>query len=482
MKKLLFAVLIITTALTGCGKKKSINEFEFEYVDEEPSAVSTDNNSQIAADGTIDSIVVSRYAKEDTLEITSEGSEPYNIEISYNIPSLRDSSEAADAINKEIQEKSMASIELAEAILDGSAEEVREPDYVGINYEAYLNGDIVSIIIELKSGYIDWTDYIVYNYNISTHEAVNNDEILEYAGVSKDEFISNAKKTFGKISLDCMDGFLTADEANADETAAVEETAETENEAVEVEAEVEAADDSEAEAAGNNDNGQYGIIADLIYAYSDTVNAKNITKDMPMYLDDEGKICAVCLVSVPAGAGHYYYTERVENISNDALFSKFTEYAQKCEVDDFEKRCMGLYEAEGLSGSIVKKISLSNMKSEDIYIGFDSDDVTVFTMQFNGVDYSDVYLGTIKLAGIDENGVAYEYELTEKNGEALATEAAEGEEDVELCHSGKFYLNSYNYYDAKADDYIDGATYKFIDGEDMLVSDGYNVDLRKSFG
>ena len=457
MKKLLLAALIITVALTGCGKKKDVNEFEFKYVEDDSSTpVSTESKPQAVAGGTIDAYVSSRYAKEEKLEITSEGSEPYSIEVSYNIPKLNDNSEAADAINKEIQEKSMASIELAEAILDGSAEEVREPDYVGINYEAYLNGDIVSIIIELKSGYIDWTDYNVYNYNISTHEAVNNDEILEYAGVSKDEFISNAKKTFGKISLDCMDGFLTADEANAD--------------------------DSEAEVEENNDNGQYGIIADLIYAYSDTVNAKNITKDMPMYLDDEGKICAVCLVSVPAGAGHYYYTERVENISNDALFSKFTEYAQKCEIDDFEKRCMGLYETEGLSGSIVKKISLSNMRSEDVYIGFDSDDVTVFTMQFNGVDYSDVYLGTIKLVSIDENGVAYEYELTEKNGEALATEATEGEEEAELCHSGKFYLNSYNYYDEKADDYIDGATYKFIDGEDMLVSDGYNVDLRKSFG
>ncbi|MDO4189278.1 MAG: hypothetical protein Q4D29_09845 [Lachnospiraceae bacterium] len=462
MKRLLVVFLVMTVALVGCGKKNEEQEFVFKYVDEGPSEdtdlVSTDNNSVVQGDS--DSYVVSRYTKEGTIEISYDetGADAYSVEYSYDIPKINDNSDVANAINEEIYDMAKSSVEHVESILDGSAEEVYEPSFCGISYESYINEDILSIIVEYDASYSEWVEYKVYNYNLSTHEKVENKDLLEIASISKADFLSKAKKTFGALALIDLDDYInsTADGAQVSEDGEAVEESDVDSDII------------------LTDEDKYRVIADFIECYSSTVGGKNINTDMPLYFDGDGNLCAVGLVSVPAGAGHYYHAAKLEDVNNSAMFKKYSEYVEKYYFDGFEKDCMGIFETEGFSASIVRKISLSNMSSEEVYLGFDSENTSVFTMQFYGADYSNVYTGTIKFDSIDENGIAYAYELTEKNGELL-----EGEEEP---HSGKFYFNSYDYYDEKKEESILGATYTFIDGEDMLASDGYNVDFRKTFG
>ena len=451
MKKLLFIMLAATLAFTGCKKKSDEFEFEFEYEDDyisEDSDNEWTDGAMSEANRSIESLVKSRYSKEGSYDISYEETDSYTAEFSYNIPMINDDSDAANTINSAIFEDAKKSIDLVESILDGSAEEIYEPEYINIDYNAYLNGNVVSIVVKSESAYSDWVEYGVYNYNIDTHEEAKNAELFELAQVSKDDFVKMAKKTFGALALPDLDDFFEAE--------AFEET--------------EATNDAE-----NPDEWKYTILADYISDYVQTVSDKNINADIPAYLDEDGNICSVNLVYVPAGAGQYYHDAKLEDKNNDAMIKKYCEYVEKYHFDGFEKESLKLYETEGLQGSIVRKISLSNMSSEDVYIGFDDSDASIFTMQFYGSDYSNVYTGTIAFSGIDENGILYEYELNEKNGEALGS-------DEEPVHSGSFYLNAYSYYEQDIDDYVSGAIYKFKDGDDMLASDGYNVDLHKAFG
>lgn len=453
MKKSLLVLLILIFALTGCGKKEGEQEFVFKYVEDDTSDVATTTDTEqetVAEIGGIGDIVDAQYSNSGTIDIPYDENNKDTVEFSFNIPRIKDSSDAAKKINAEIYDKAKGSIELVESILDGTAEEVYEPSYVAIDYDAYMNGDIISIVIRSDVGSIEWRDYDVYNYNVTTHELANNDEIFETAGTNKDEFIANAKKTFGAIALPDIEQYFDDD---ADDNA-------------------EDSEQSEEEIPAED---RYRIIADFMSSYAQTVSERNINKDMPVYIDGEGKIGAVCLVSVPAGAGQYYHAERVEDKSNNEIIKKYCEYVEKYHYEGFEKDCLALYAQEGLSGSIVRKITVSKMSSEEVYIGFDSEDVSVFTMQFYGSDYSDVYLGTLAFDGLDENGILFSYELTEKNGEKL-----EGEEVQPI--SGRFYLNAYSYYDEKEEDMISGAIYKFMDGEDMLASDGHNVIFTKTYG
>ena len=191
---------------------------------------------------------------------------------------------------------------------------------------------------------------------------------------------------------------------------------------------------------------------------------------MPVYLDGNGELNAVALVMVPAGAGQYYHVAKIEEKSNDEMIKKYCEYADMFNYDGFEKQLLALYELEGYSGSIIRKITVSNMRSEEVYLGFDDNDTSLFLMQFSGDDFADAYVGKLEFESFDENGIIFTYVLDTKN------------DAPEEKHTGRFYLNPYSVWDENEETYISGVVYKHIDGEDMLGSNGAAVDLRKSFG
>ena len=122
------------------------------------------------------------------------------------------------------------------------------------------------------------------------------------------------------------------------------------------------------------------------------------------------------------------------------------------------------------------------MRSEDVYLGFDDNDTSLFLMQFSGDDFADAYVGKLEFDSFDENGIIFKYVLDSKNGEPLDESHEEAENETEQIYSGRFYLNPYSVWDENEETYISGVVYKHIDGEDMLGSNGAAVDLKKSFG
>ena len=491
---LLTALLLLAVTLCGCKKEENLNEFEFEYVDEGPATNASENkpedtmaDAQATTDnvtiGSLDSYIGSQYQKTETLPFGFEIDEQYETEVSLDVPEIKDNSDAAKEINSEIYAMAKDSIEQVEAIINGTATEIYEPPYVRISYEAYLNDEILSIIVKYETSYSDWTDYGVYNYNVVTKEKAENEAILEKAGISEEQFVNMAKQSFGEIALPDIDDFVNGDTDNTagllDEPDTGESEAEEANEASEVNDNEEIVDLDEL----YGENWRASIVADYIRDYVETVNSKIINKDMPMFLDGNGELNAVSLVMVPAGAGQYYHVAKIEEKSNDEMIKKYCEYAEQLDYDEFEKQLLSLYDLEGYSGSIIRKITVSNMRSEDVYLGFDSNDTSVFTMQFSGDDFADSYLGKLEFESFDENGIIFNYVLDTKNDEALIDESSEEEvSDAEKIHTGRFYLNPYFVWDETEELYISGAIYKSIDGEDMLGANGSAVDFRKSFG
>ena len=496
MKKyryLLVVLVLIIASLSGCKKDEDLNEFEFEYVDEGPATNASENKSEETKTetqnitdnvtiGSLDSYIGSQYQKTETLTFGFEVDEQYESEVSLDVPEIKDNSDAAKEINSEIYAMAKDSIEQVEDIINGTATEIYEPPYVRISYEAYLNDEILSIIVKYETSYSDWTDYGVYNYNVATKEKADNKALLEKAGISEEQFVKMAKQSFGEIALPDIDDFVNG---NTNNTAGLSDEPDDSDseEASDEETEVtDYTEDADSEVL-YDENWRAGIVADYICDYVETVSDKNINADMPVYLDGNGELNAVALVMVPAGAGQYYHVAKIEEKSNDAMIKKYCEYADMFNYDGFEKQLLQLFDMEGYSGSIIRKITVSNMRSEDVYLGFDSNDTSVFTMQFLGDDFADSYLGKLEFESFDENGIIFNYVLDTKNDEALIDESSEEEvSDAEKIHTGRFYLNPYFVWDETEELYISGVIYKHIDGEDMLGSNGTAVDLRKSFG
>ena len=496
MKKyryLLVVLVLIIASLSGCKKDEDLNEFEFEYVDEGPATNASENKSEETKTetqnitdnvtiGSLDSYIGSQYQKTETLTFGFEVDEQYESEVSLDVPEIKDNSDAAKEINSEIYAMAKDSIEQVEDIINGTATEIYEPPYVRISYEAYLNDEILSIIVKYETSYSDWTDYGVYNYNVATKEKADNKALLEKAEISEEQFVKMAKQSFGEIALPDIDDFVNG---NTNNTAGLSDEPDDSDseEASDEETEVtDYTEDADSEVL-YDENWRAGIVADYICDYVETVSDKNINADMPVYLDGNGELNAVALVMVPAGAGQYYHVAKIEEKSNDAMIKKYCDYAEQIDYDGFEKQLLQLFDMEGYSGSIIRKITVSNMRSEDVYLGFDSNDTSVFTMQFLGDDFADSYLGKLEFESFDENGIIFNYVLDTKNDEALIDESSEEEvSDAEKIHTGRFYLNPYFVWDETEELYISGVIYKHIDGEDMLGSNGTAVDLRKSFG
>ena len=218
------------------------------------------------------------------------------------------------------------SINQIEALINGTAEENYEPSYSMISYEAYLNGEILSIIVKYNASYYDWTDYAVFNYDVVNKQLVDNASILEAAGVSKEQFIKMAKQSFGEIALPDIEDFVNGDTNNTSGLIDEQELSEDESE------------DNADEEELFNEEWRGSIVADYIRDYVETVSDKNINADIPVYLDGNGELNAVALVMVPAGAGQYYHVAKIEEKSNDAMIKKYCEYAKKFNYDGFEKQ------------------------------------------------------------------------------------------------------------------------------------------------
>lgn len=434
--------LVITLFFVGCGKDKAIEQPADEPVETEGvvEEVADDVPGDSMVEEEVEDFITEQYSEDGSYEIKyGEEDEGYIYEYSYHLPKINDNSSDADTINDEIYNIAKNSIQLVEEVTSGSAEFPSEPEYKSVSYETYENGDIVSIVIISDAVYSDWIDYGVFNYNKQTHKKVSNEEILEIAGLSEDEFLKKARNTLGVAALGDLDPFL-GEIDNEDE---------------------------------EDSSWRRGIIADYIQCYMYTISDSNINMDMMMFLDRDNELSICGLVHVPAGAGQYYSLKKLSDESVESSLDKYREYYEKFHSDEFEKRCLGLYDVEGYSATIKHKVSDGNDYEDEVYIGFDDSNPSVFLMQFNGDGYNMNYSGSLKWYDVNESGLAFEYELTELDFKKLPADEVK---------TGRFYLKPYDSFNESTGEYTVGAIYNYIDGIDMFDSNGEEILLNKSFG
>ena len=176
----------------------------------------------------------------------------YASEYSFTIPKININSQDVIAINNEIEELIK---ETKTAIQDESFW------HVNIGYETYINGDVLSVVIDKNTGY-DYTNYMVYNINIKTGKKYSNEELVSLKGFSVNEFLDKLPELYEKKF-------------------------------------------KEGYSAEDND-----IINNSFYQerYNKTVSKENYGMHNPMFLDDNGNINIVGKIYKMAG-GEAPYSE-----------------------------------------------------------------------------------------------------------------------------------------------------------------------------
>ncbi|MCD8020805.1 MAG: hypothetical protein LUF92_14880 [Clostridiales bacterium] len=133
--------------------------------------------------------------------VTSAYSATYN-SMSFEIPQININSEYVASVNQEIWDALFT--ELDELISYWEANN----DYDGgeyISYKWYVNGDILSLVIE--SHLVDWAwwDYCVYNIEISTGSAVSESGLLSYYGISEDDYKKEVRQALYSYNYDGLE-------------------------------------------------------------------------------------------------------------------------------------------------------------------------------------------------------------------------------------------------------------------------------------
>lgn len=409
------------------------NESSEETVANEEAVPSEDKTVEMPS---VDELVGDAYNLTGSYEIPFEGSEPFVFEYDYKIPEIKDDSDAAKAINKEIDDVFRDTLDYVEAVKNGETSEIYEADIVNIKYDKYLNDNILSIVVTSYGAYSDWVDYYAYNYDVETKEKVENKDILEYVGMTEEDYLKYARYSIGKSASENVNAFVGS---VSDEMLQTDEYSYIKR-----------------------------IMPSLIGDYVNTVDVDNVTLNSPMYINENGKLVVIGLVYVPAGAGQYNHLVVVDTTLDKPQTDAYIEYSKKVHYDGFEYDCMNLYDGEGYSYDSVK-----DGKARMFYLGFDGKDHEIFLFQDSFTETMMGYEGTLLWEGLDENGSIYSFELTSLDGKDLPDEEKK---------TGKFYLKNHSHYDEATDTFDDGATFTMIEGFDLFDEGGNPVYLSRSVG
>ena len=167
----------------------------------------------------------------------------------FKVPAFNISSSDAKKVNEEIYSKVYKVIE---ETIDTMKIGCSLVDYI-IDYEYYINGDIVSLVITLYNAW-DQTDSIAYNMNKLTGERVSNSQLVSLFGYTDESFIKTLKDVAGKYYMENV----------------------------------------------NYPKNEY-----YWERYSFTISDKACNMDVPLYIGENGNLFAAVYIGSVAGAGSY---------------------------------------------------------------------------------------------------------------------------------------------------------------------------------
>ena len=287
----LFSTLLLLTMLSGCGKKSA--QAGAKPSGGTTSKVESTDKSTSALPEDIDFETLDEDAKEQLLKTLVQDSYTFEGEVSdgpadrtdvsYHVPKICSDSAGAKEINQAI----------AQACEDVTSQKADE--YVGwieVDYDSYLNGDTLSLVLTKSSNLDDYTEYYAYNLNLTDGTRMSAKELakLLVRGVPTEDDDDEAPPTLE------LQGGETAEAALL---RVIRRAA-----AYEFDQSVRYMYDSDFYSSASEDERQ-SIYAEFMKYRMQTLADDNITAELPMYLDDDGELVVAVPIHGMAGGGLY---------------------------------------------------------------------------------------------------------------------------------------------------------------------------------
>ena len=212
-------------------------------------------------------------------------------DVSYHVPKICSDSAGAKEINQAI----------AAACEDVTSQ--KEDDYVGwieVDYDSYLNGDTLSLVLTKSSNLDDYTEYYAYNLNLTDGTRMSAKELAQLLvrGVPTDA------DDFDDFDDDEDDAPLTLELQSGETVEAALLRVIRRAAAYEFDQSVRYMYDSDYYSSAGEAERQ-SLYAEFMKYRMQTLADDNITSDLPMYLDDDGELVVAVPVHVMAGGGLY---------------------------------------------------------------------------------------------------------------------------------------------------------------------------------
>ena len=291
----LFGMLLF---LTGCGKKPAQagpkpsggTTSKVESTDKSTSALPEDIDFEALDEDKKEQLLKTLVQDSYTFEGEVSDGPADRTDVSYHVPKICSDSAGAKEINEAIAQ-------VCEDVTSQKAD-----DYVGwieVDYDSYLNGDTLSLVLTKSSNLDDYTEYYAYNLNLTDGTRMSAKDL--------------AKLLVRGVPTDADDFDDDDDEADAPSTLELQsgETAEAallrvirRAAAYEFDQSVRYMYDSDYYSSAGEAERQ-SLYAEFMKYRMQTLADDNITSDLPMYLDDDGELVVAVPVHVMAGGGLY---------------------------------------------------------------------------------------------------------------------------------------------------------------------------------
>ena len=352
----LFSTLLLLTFLTGCGKKPA-------QAGPKPSGgttskVESTDKSTSALPEDIDFTALDEDKKEQLLKTLVQDSYTFEGEVndgpadrtdvSYHVPKICSDSAGAKEINQAI----------AQACEDVTSQ--KEDDYVGwieVDYDSYLNGDTLSLVLTKSSNLDDYTEYYAYNLNLTDGTRMSAKELAQLLvrGVPTDaddfdDFDDDDDEDDAPLTLELQSG----ETVEAALLRVIRRAA-----AYEFDQSVRYMYDSDYYSSAGEAERQ-SLYAEFMKYRMQTLADDNITSDLPMYLDDDGELVVAVPVHVMAGGGLY----NCELKPMQTIYQYDAASGRVLSGEDWEDRLEDAREA-GTSGDVM------NAERHDLKLSFD---------------------------------------------------------------------------------------------------------------
>ena len=259
-------VCMTASLLVACGKSETTTQNTEEATEvvtvEQDNAQDLENQivqgEEETTELTAETLVTDSFTKEETIEYE----DGYSLDVEYHVPEIQLDCVGAKEINKQIAEE---------------CKDIIEPEneysyWWKVLYDVYLNGDVLSLVLQKVSEMNDYSECYTYNLNVATGETMSQKDLLAVVGTDEDTLLTGLRKEAAYTSDQMMASMFEPDYYNSEDL---------------------------------NEQFLQESYVQCLLMKNETISANNITMELSMYLDEDGELRVVTPVYVLAGVGVY---------------------------------------------------------------------------------------------------------------------------------------------------------------------------------